>query len=246
MDESCHITPHIDVYDNSLPQNATLWVMSILMNNFPCEWFMSRVSRSWNVWIVHVAHEWVMSDSNEACHAWMSHVTLKHKIQICATSRCRKTHQRRDACHIRVSHATYEWVLSHIHESCHRWTSRVIYEWVLSHTDLRDYSVLQDTSRPWVVSQHDINESCHIWTSHVTYTRVVSHMEESCHMWMLHVAYRPTRLLSAAGRANAVAVCHSLQPDKGGTATAGYGQCVAVCCSGAECCKVLRYAILCN
>jgi len=38
---------------------------------------------------------------------------------------------RRDmsqSCHIRMSHVTYEWVMSHTNESCHIRMSHVIYE----------------------------------------------------------------------------------------------------------------------
>jgi len=64
--------------------------------------------------------------------------------------------------HIWTSHATYEWVTSHMNESCHRWIRHATYEWVMSH----------------------MNESCHIWMSHVTYEWVISNMNESCDVWM--------------------------------------------------------------
>jgi len=42
---------------------------------------------------------------------------------------------------IGMSHATHEWVMSHVNESCPIWRSHVAYEWVMSH----------------------VNESCSIW-----------------------------------------------------------------------------------
>jgi len=76
------------------------------------------------------------------------------------------------SCHMRMSHVTCEWVVSHVemlrrditlHRVCLRHFSP---EWVLSH----------------------LNESCHIWMSHVTYEWVMPHLHESCHKWMSHVA----------------------------------------------------------
>jgi len=72
-----------------------------------------------------------------------------------------------EACHIWMSHVTYEWVVSQMNESFHIWMSHVTYEWVMSH----------------------MNESCHIWMSRVTYEWVISHMNEACHIWMSHVTY---------------------------------------------------------
>jgi len=37
--------------------------------------------------------------------------------------------------HIRMSHVTYKWVMSHTNESCHIWMSYVTYTWVMSHTN---------------------------------------------------------------------------------------------------------------
>jgi len=51
-----------------------------------------------------------------------------------------------ESCHILMSHVTYEWVISHIHESCH---ISVIHKRVMSH----------------------MNESSHTWMVQITYER---------------------------------------------------------------------------
>jgi len=40
-----------------------------------------------------------------------------------------------ESCHIWMSHATYEWVVSHMNESCHIWMSHATYECVMSHIE---------------------------------------------------------------------------------------------------------------
>jgi len=61
--------------------------------------------------------------------------------------RCHDSFHVNEPHHIRMSHVTYEWVMSHMNEPRRIWMSHVIYEWAISH----------------------MNESCHIWMSHVTH-----------------------------------------------------------------------------
>jgi len=110
-----------------------------------------------------------------------------------------------ESCHIRMSHVTYEWVMSH-----HIWMSHVRYERVMSRLSLRHKII--DESHVWMSHVTRMNESrhtyewvtSHVWMSHVThqfaapnlwwitrmndtYERVMSHMNESHHIWMSHV-----------------------------------------------------------
>jgi len=137
------------------------------------------MKESRHIWMSHVTHtrsegwdtswpsrhmnECVTSHTNESRHIWiMSHTN--------------------EPCHIRMSHVTYEWVMSHI------WMSHVTYEWVMSHI------WMSHVTYEWVMS--------HIWMSHVTYEwvmsdmmshatdeSVTSHMNASRHIWKSHVTY---------------------------------------------------------
>ena len=146
-----------------------------------------RASFQWQKWCIFIA--------KETCEYYLRVVLMRHCLWAhswCArdTQRGRRTEKGRERSIIsmaRVSHVTYEGVMSHMNESCHilvihvthesvKWVSHVTYEWVMSRT----------------------NESYHIWMSHVTYEWVMSHMHESndwvmshmnesCHIWMSHV-----------------------------------------------------------
>ena len=90
----------------------------------------------------------------------------------------------------RMSHVTYEWVMSHMNESCH---IRMSHLYNLIYWRMNEWCPMSEWTHEWVMSR--MNESCHIWTSHVTYewamspiqmshvSYVISHMNESCHIW---------------------------------------------------------------
>jgi len=67
--------------------------------------------------------------------------------------------------YIRMSHGTYECIMSHTNESCHIGMHHVIYEWVMAH--------------PWDVR----NESWHLWMSHGTHKAAMARMHTSCHTY---------------------------------------------------------------
>jgi len=97
-----------------------------------------------------------------------------------------------ESCHIRMSHVTYGWVMSHMNESCHIWMSHVTFKRVMAHI------WMGHVTYKWVMLHMD--QSRHVWMSHVTYGWVMSHkneswrtyewvmahINESCHTWMSH------------------------------------------------------------
>jgi len=95
-----------------------------------------------------------------------------------------------------VKFFTYEWVLSHMHESRHLWMSHVTYEWVMSLMNESCRICMSHVTYEWVMSH--IDESCHIWMSHVTHAWVMSPMNESYHVWISHVTYE--RVMSRMAR----------------------------------------------
>jgi len=147
------------------------------------EWVMSHMNMSHHrvgirsvchIW-VQQARKWVMSRMNESCHIWMSHVTHSYVTSQGGHTECVCVSHLITA-GARVSHVTYERVMSHVNESCHTIWFQQAHNWVMSR----------------------MNESCHMWMSHVTHERVTSqggHMDhsrrtsESCHTWMSHVTH---------------------------------------------------------
>jgi len=91
------------------------------------------------------------------------------------------------SCHIRISHVTYWWAMSDLHESCQIWMSHVTYRLVMSYMDESCHVWVSHGTYGWVMSH--IDWSCHIFMSHVSYGLVMSHMNESCHVWRRHVTY---------------------------------------------------------
>jgi len=136
-----------------------------------CEWVMSHIDESCYTWMSPVTYEWVMSHIDESCHIWgpicthtktnrprMDTTRPDTKIKLKMYTP-RQTgleymphHKKKEPCHVKKSHFTYGWVMSHLNKSCHVWMSRVTYDWVMSH----------------------MNESCQVWMSHVTYDWVMS------------------------------------------------------------------------
>jgi len=96
-----------------------------------------------------------------------------------------------ELCRTRISHVTYEWVMSHMNESCHIWMSYVTYESVMSHMNESWHIWMRWMSHgtySWVMSH--MNKPCHIWMSRGTYEWdewVMAHIHESCHIWISHV-----------------------------------------------------------
>jgi len=101
-----------------------------------------------------------------------------------------------ESCHIWMSYAAYERVMSQMKES--KSTVRSCFVWyilvnksvfhLIYISETRAHSTLRNKS-----AQHShliyINESCHIWTNHVTHAWVMSHMNESSHVWIRHFTY---------------------------------------------------------
>jgi len=77
------------------------------------------------------------------------------------------------AAHIRISHVTCEWVMSHACSS------------VLIDMTYGIQQCYRERTYQWVVLP--VNESYHVWMSrmsHVTYEWVMAHMNESYYVWM--------------------------------------------------------------
>jgi len=73
------------------------------------------------------------------------------------------------ACHIRMSHVTYERVMSHMHHVTH--------DRVSSHMNESCNTEVEEIS-----TESHTNESCHVSISRVKYARVMSHMNKSRHI----------------------------------------------------------------
>ena len=73
----------------------------------------------------------------------------------------------------RVAH---EWgMILHLNASCSTRMSHVTYEWVMSHIHTRTSNVAQEG----VITY--LSDSCHTWMSHVTHKRVVPRVNELCY-----------------------------------------------------------------
>jgi len=125
-------------------------------------------------------------------HDALSHVLhhLPYRYECCTTCSILMN----ESCLIRMSHVSYEWVMSHMNESCLIWMSHVSYQSVMSPPrqiekggSAKILHILVCTYE-WVMSH--TNESCLIWMSHVSYEWDMTHMNESCLIWMSHVSYQ--------------------------------------------------------
>jgi len=170
----------------------------------------------------HVTYESDMSHAHylcqqldKSCHIWIDWFLLRgwliNKGAICASTatllnfntlfgeatneistKNRKSKSVYESCRVWMSHATYEWVMSHMNELCHTWMSHVAYEWVMPRTKESCHIWISHVTYARVVSHINksyINKSCHVWMSHVAYEWVISHMNEPCRIWISHVTY---------------------------------------------------------
>jgi len=95
--------------------------------------------REGGFWRKHVMHnEWThtftkrVKEDCEICHIWVSHVTYsnesRHTDRMSTITHAWVVSDRiYESCHVPVSHATHEWVMSHTSESCQT------YKWVTTH-----------------------------------------------------------------------------------------------------------------
>jgi len=116
-------------------------------------------------------------------------------------------------CCLRMRHATYELVLSHMNGPSDKWMRHVTYEWVTLHSKESSHW-MSHVAYEWVMSC--ANESRSIWISRVAVegaivtvgraihecvmlhtnesrsmqrSRVITYMNEPCHTWTSHVTY---------------------------------------------------------
>jgi len=112
------------------------------------------IMRSCHIWMTHVTRECVVCDVNhsyvtgrvwresficdvtESCHLWMNHITHMNKSfhtclmprmnESCHTHKWVISHMSHMdySRHTRMSHVTYEWVISSMIESCHVWMEK--------------------------------------------------------------------------------------------------------------------------
>jgi len=147
------------------------------------------MKESCQIWLIRATHEFVMSQINN--HS-PRRCPVHDQVRMNETS------------HIRMSHVTYESVISNMNQSFQISTSHVTYAWVMSHMHESCHVCMSHVTYAWVMSR--MHESCHIcqmWMCHTwktlttillswssrTHKWVMSHMNESCHIWMSHVTY---------------------------------------------------------
>jgi len=133
------------------------------------------------VTVSYVTYGWVTSLMNESCHTWMECRT--------PTGRSKWSHVvcNSELCHIRLSHVTYERVMSHMGGT----------QDAQAHLEMKLYEKksAEVADVEMQVISPVMNESCLIYMSHVTYVWVMSHMYESCHICMSHVAHMKRPML---------------------------------------------------
>ena len=117
------------------------------------------MNESCYIWMSHVTHEWVMSQTGRMHTGYLRHTWWREHIYdwvMCHT-------WMRHVAHMKESCRTYEWVMSHTGriQRGHLWYA----SWWKTHRQSRRGQIDKGTYE-WVVS--------HIWMRHV------SHMNESC------------------------------------------------------------------
>ena len=220
--------------------------------NESCHTYESAMSQ---IWMSHVTHmnescrtyEWVMS------RIWISHIT--HMNESCHTY-IQPRHVFQD-----MSHATYQWVMSHTHriiqrdDACHTSMGHVTYQRVMSRiNESRHISMCQSHIR-LSHATHDLSHATHQWV--MSHTHIIMQRDDSCHISTNHVAriytqnYETTlhNTVSSVGRHNPSrrALFCAIHEDRGGEGwgVTGEGQRVrAKCCWIADtftCSDVKRY-----
>ena len=110
-------------------------------------WFASLVRETITIYRLHASfghdmthlylvHLWHDSCVREVICTWHYPFRLHTSFMTHHLHEWGMSHRKRDmslmneSCHLRMSHVTYEWVLSHIKSSCHIWMFYVTYECV--------------------------------------------------------------------------------------------------------------------
>jgi len=115
----CDVTCHM--CDMTHPY--AIWLVHMWHNSFICDMMHSCMTWLINMWfdVSYLWYEWFTS-----CTQNMQDLCLVYEWVVS---------RRNESCHIRMSHVTYEWVISHIsfmNEACHIWMCHVTYECVMS------------------------------------------------------------------------------------------------------------------
>ena len=113
----------------------------------------------------HVMYAWVMSHITESCPICMSHITYAESCRIWMSPVTYPWVMKTWPSIGNISHNTYEWVLSHMHEACHIWMSHVSFFSVLSNEDLAQYR--RHASWPLVVQEWMIRLSLILRAHHL-------------------------------------------------------------------------------
>jgi len=162
MNETCHVWMRHVTYEwgmSRVNETCHIWTRHVTyvrcfgLDDF-CYGLLALTCASCHIWMFCDTYEWVMSHMMlisgqiaQTCASMATSLIMLHVDESCDVGAheqwCLWSAQARRW----MSHVTYEWGISYMHESCHIWMSHVTYEWVMSH----------------------MNESCHIWMSHVTY-----------------------------------------------------------------------------
>jgi len=114
------------------------------------------MNESCHIWMCRVTYEWVVTHMNELCRVWM-----------------RPGSHMKKSCLMRMSHVSYEGVMSLANESCLMWRSHVSCEWVMSSHVSCERVVLHMNQSSLTYSQISCNntsfgnkimsESCHTY-----------------------------------------------------------------------------------
>jgi len=162
--------------ETSVVRDAHEWVMWNIYRTW-----RTWTCRSWRTWMSHVKHLSFVTHMNESCETSVVRDANEWDMwNICRSWRTWMRHvaYEYESRHLKMSHITYAWVVSPIHE------------WVMSpmNESCRLDSYAKRLPSTTHMSRHlssvthikGIHESCHLWMSHVTYEWVMSPMNESC------------------------------------------------------------------